>query len=77
MAFQYKRNFKNRIKATIIDYVIFSIPVIGYVTFFGHNNAEGNMEVSGLMTLPVFSFWIIYFFVIEAFYGATVGHQKR
>lgn len=46
-----------------------------YVTLFGHENDEGGQTVSGLLALPIFIGWFIYFVVIEVFYGATLGHQ--
>lgn len=41
----------------------------------GHENDEGGKTVSGLLTLPIFFVWYIYFVIIEAAYGATLGHQ--
>ena len=41
----------------------------------GHDNDEGGKTVSGLFTLPIPIFWVIYFVFIEAHYGATLGHQ--
>jgi uncharacterized RDD family membrane protein YckC len=33
------------------------------------------MKVEGLMTLPIVTTWFIYFVIVEAIYGATLGHQ--
>lgn len=42
--------------------------------FFGYDNDEGGKSVNGLLALPLPIVWFIYFVVIEAFYGATLGH---
>ena len=41
----------------------------------GKRDEGGVMKVEGLTTLPVVIVWFLYFVVVEAFYGATLGHQ--
>jgi len=41
----------------------------------GHDNDEGGKTVNGLLALPIPTVWFIYFVVIEAINGATLGHQ--
>lgn len=72
---KFKTNLKKRIYATLLDYGLYLLAFYVYVMFFGHDNNEGGQTVSGLLALPIFIAWFIYFVVIEAFYGATLGHQ--
>ena len=71
----YKTNLKKRIIATLIDYAIISIITYLYVELLGDDTPDGSKEVNGLLTLPIFIFWFLYFVVIETFYSATLGHQ--
>jgi uncharacterized RDD family membrane protein YckC len=73
--FKYKANLKKKIFATILDYTLFSLPTFMYVMFFGQDNEEGGRTVNGLMALPIPIFWLIYFVIVEAIWGATLGHQ--
>ncbi|MES2620099.1 MAG: RDD family protein [Bacteroidota bacterium] len=73
--FKFKTNLKKRICATLLDYGLYLLAFYVYVMFFGHDNDEGGQTVNGLLALPIFIAWFIYFVVIEAFYGATLGHQ--
>lgn len=73
--FKFKTNLRKRIYATLLDYGLYLLVFYVYVMFFGHDNDEGGQTVSGLLALPIFIAWFIYFVVIEAFYGATLGHQ--
>ena len=73
--FKFKTNLKKRIFATILDYGLYLLAFYVYLMFFGHENDEGGQTVSGLLALPIFIAWFVYFVVIEAFYGATLGHQ--
>ena len=73
--FKFKTNLKKRIFATLLDYGLYLLSFYVYVMFFGHDNDEGGQTVSGLLALPIFIAWFTYFVVIEAFYGATLGHQ--
>jgi uncharacterized RDD family membrane protein YckC len=71
-----KPNLQKRICATILDYAIYFVTFYIYVSIFGEINEEGGQSVSGLAGLPVIITWFIYFVVIEALYGATLGHQS-
>ena len=71
----YKTNLKKRIIATLIDYAIISIITYLYIELLGDDTPDGSKEVNGLLTLPIFIFWFLYFVVIETFYSATLGHQ--
>jgi uncharacterized RDD family membrane protein YckC len=73
---QFKTNLKKRIFATIFDYGLYLLALSAYILFFGDDNHDGEQNVSGLLILPVFISWFIYFVVIEASYGATLGHQS-
>ncbi|HTM66436.1 MAG TPA: RDD family protein [Flavipsychrobacter sp.] len=74
-SFIYKTNLKKRIIATLLDYAIIFLFTDIYLELFGHNNPDGSRSVNGLLGLPVFAVWFIYFVVIEACYGATLAHQ--
>jgi uncharacterized RDD family membrane protein YckC len=73
--FKFKTNIKKRIYATLLDYGLYILCFYVYVMFFGHENDEGGLTVEGLLALPIFIAWFIYFVVIETYYGATFGHQ--
>jgi uncharacterized RDD family membrane protein YckC len=45
-----------------------------YLEYFGVETQEGTKKVEGVMALPVFIAWFIYFVVIESVYNATLGH---
>lgn len=75
ITYKFKTNLKKRIWATIIGYGLFLLVFSVYVMFLGHDNDEGGKTVNGLLALPLPIVWFIYFVVIEAFYGATLGHQ--
>lgn len=73
---RFKTNLKKKIYATILDYGIYLLALYAYILFVGEDNQDGEQSVSGLLILPVFISWFIYFVVIEASYGATLGHQS-
>mgnify|MGYP001573446928 CR=1 FL=1 len=73
--FIYKPNFKKRIIATILDYGFFLLLFYVYVMYFGEPNAEGGYTASGFYALPIPIMWFIYFVIIEANLGGTVGHH--
>ena len=60
--------------ATIVDYAIFFLITWVYIMYFGKETADG-YEVTGLLALPIPSFWFFYFVIIEGFWKATIGHQ--
>jgi len=66
---------KLRIFATLIDYGIYFIIFVLYVTLLGIETTSGTWEVTGLPALPVFLIWLIYFPGLEAFNQATPGHD--
>ena len=72
----YKTNLKKRFFASLFDYIIVIALTYLYIDFFGttNENGEGGKTVRGLMTLPLFSFWFIYFVVVEAYFGGTLFH---
>lgn len=65
---------KKRILATLLDYVIFFTFFIYYLIYFGEKQIDGSYSVSGIKSLPVLIFWIIYFIIIESSLKATLGH---
>lgn len=71
-----KANLKKRIFATILDYSLIFVSTFTYIIFFGAENENGKMEVTGFKTLVIPIVWFIYFVVIEAEYGATLGHNS-
>ena len=75
MNLNLKQNLKKRILATLLDYALILVSSYLYIMIFGHENEEGSTEVNGILTLPLFLAWFIYFVVIEFIYGATLGHQ--
>jgi len=72
--FKFKTNLKKRIFATLLDYGLYCLAFYVYLMYFGHKDEDGGYKVSGLLATPIFLFWFIYFIVIEAFYGSTLGH---
>ena len=72
----YKTNLKKRFFASLFDYVIVITLTYLYIDFFGttNENGEDGKTVRGLMTLPLFGFWFIYFVVVEAYFGGTLFH---
>jgi uncharacterized RDD family membrane protein YckC len=70
-----KRYIGLRILATLIDYGIYFILLYIYVSAFGDAKSEGGSEVTGWPVLLVPTFWFVYFVVLEAFNGATPGHD--
>jgi uncharacterized RDD family membrane protein YckC len=72
---QYKRYIKLRIIATLIDYGFYLVFFFVYVYSLGNQNDDGVMEVKGLLALPVFIVWFLYFVVTETVNKATPGHN--
>jgi uncharacterized RDD family membrane protein YckC len=72
---EYNRYVKLRIFATLIDYGIYFILFFLYLYTFGEKNLDGLMEVHGLLALPIFISWFLYFVVNEAYNSATPGHD--
>ena len=72
---EYKKYIKLRIVATLIDYSIYVIVFWLYVYCLGTKKNSGEMEVQGLLALPLFIFWFFYFIGTEAINGATPGHD--
>jgi uncharacterized RDD family membrane protein YckC len=70
-----KRYLRLRILATLIDYGIFFILFYIYTSAIGQPKNDGGSEVTGWPVLLVPAFWFIYFVVLEAFNGATPGHD--
>mgnify|MGYP000184791281 CR=1 FL=1 len=75
MALLYKTNLTKRIFATLIDYGIYFMFFSVYVLFFGTDNEEGGKTVNGILAMPLSVVWFLYFVVIEALNGATLGHH--
>ena len=63
-----------RLLAGFIDYALFVVIVAFYIYKFGTLNNEGGYSVNGIMALPIFIFWLIYFVVIEVILHGTLGH---
>ena len=70
-------NLIRRVLATLVDYGLFYLILYTYLLFFGEQTADGAQEVTGLLTLPIFVIWYLYFVFLEGFYpsSATLGHQ--
>jgi uncharacterized RDD family membrane protein YckC len=66
---------KKRIVATLIDLAIYLPLFLTYTIYFGEVNDEGESIVSGVMTLPIFIFWLLYFPITEVAFGNTLGHK--
>ena len=71
----YKPNLKKRIFATLFDYGLYLLAFWAYLFTFGKADDEGVYKVEGLLALPVFIAWFLWFVVVEALQGATPGHQ--
>jgi len=72
---KYKSNLKKRFFATLLDYLLYFSAFSVYIMFFGHDDGNGGQKVNGLLATPIFLFWFVYFIVIEAFSGSTLGHR--
>ena len=72
----YKTNLKKRFFASLFDYIIVITLTYFYIDFFGtlNEDGEGGKTVRGIMTLPLFSFWFIYFVVVETYFSGTLFH---
>ncbi|QEM08055.1 RDD family protein [Mucilaginibacter rubeus] len=70
-----KPYIKLRIIATLIDYGIYFAFFYTYVTVFDQNPAPDVSGVDGILALPIFIMWFLYFVVVESFNGATPGHD--
>ncbi len=70
-----KRYIGPRIVATLIDYGIYTILFFIYIYCFGKETDTGSMEVTGILTLPIPIFWVLYFVVLEASNQTTPGHD--
>jgi uncharacterized RDD family membrane protein YckC len=71
----FKPNLTKKYLATIIDCAYYFIPVIIYIEFFGIDYGDGGKTVNGFLAFPLILYWFIYFIMVEANYGATLGHQ--
>lgn len=71
-----KTNLKKRVYATILDYGLIFLLSFAYLLFFGTGDGNGTYTMSGIKTLLFPIVWFVYFIVIEAEYGATLGHQS-
>jgi len=70
-----KKYIKLRIIATLIDYSIYVILFFIYVKCFGTQTDDGTTQINGLLALPIFIFWFLYFVVLETVNQATPGHD--
>lgn len=73
--FKHKKNLLKRLLATALDYALYFLALSVYILLLGEDTADGTKSVTNLMALPLPFFWFVYFVVIEAHYGATLGHQ--
>ena len=72
---EYKKYVKLRAIATLIDYGIYFLLLVIYILCLGTKNNDGGIEVNGLLALPIFIFWFLYFVVLESINQATPGHD--
>lgn len=63
-----------RVVAGLVDYSLFISITAFYIYNFGTLSDDGSYKVDGIMTLPIFLFWLIYFVVVEVFFHGTLGH---
>jgi uncharacterized RDD family membrane protein YckC len=69
------KNLSRRYYANVIDYGVFFIVSIIYVSLFGETDEFGTSRVTGFKTLAIPFIWFIYFPIIESFFGQTVGKR--
>jgi uncharacterized RDD family membrane protein YckC len=65
-----------RALAALVDYFLFWAVAIGFITLqpWAHPDATGNYGTLGcLLLLPVIGLWCLYFGVVEARFGRTLG----
>lgn len=63
-----------RVVAGLIDYSLFISITAFYIYNFGTLNNDGSYNVDGIMTLPIFLLWLIYFVIVEIIFHGTLGH---
>ena len=73
--FKFKTNLKKRILSTLVDYGLYFLFFYAYIDFFGHENDDGLITVDGILGLPIFIVWFLYFVVVESINGSTLGHM--
>ena len=69
-----KKYIMERAIAGFIDYSIIIAITIFYIYTFSKPDHVGTYTVTGLLALTPFLLWLIYFILIEAILGATLGH---
>ena len=62
-----------RIIATLIDYTFLFAATIFYIMAFGEPNDEGGKSISGFPALVPIIAWFLWFVVVEAKWGQTLG----
>jgi uncharacterized RDD family membrane protein YckC len=61
-----------RVLGAIIDLIVLFIIFIPYTFLFGMNSPN-NFYVSGLLAIPLFTIFFLYFIIMEGALGKTVG----
>ncbi|MBE7175172.1 MAG: RDD family protein [Mucilaginibacter polytrichastri] len=59
----------------MIDYSIVIFITYHYISFFGEKGDDDTSNVYGVMMLPPFALWFVYFVVAEGVDGGTLMHQ--
>ncbi|POY39012.1 hypothetical protein C3K47_00485 [Solitalea longa] len=76
MELKIKSNFRKRISAAILDYLIFSIVFYYYLAVLGKQTDGKFTFYEWDIVFPVVVFWIFYFVIIEGIWGGTLGFQS-
>jgi uncharacterized RDD family membrane protein YckC len=69
-----RASLKNRIFATLIDYIVIGSFFTFIVYYYGEPNENGGYSLYGAKALIPIAFWFIYLIVIESNFNATAGH---
>jgi len=69
-----KHYARNRIYATVIDYIIVFGMTIFYIVEAGTSDGEGTYSISGLPALVPVAFWFAYIVLAEQYMDGTLGH---
>jgi uncharacterized RDD family membrane protein YckC len=73
--FLAKTNLRKRVAACFIDFGIMMVFILLNLYVFLKTGKDGSLILDYWIIAPVISYWIIYFVILEAFFGATLGHQ--
>ncbi|HEY0652273.1 MAG TPA: RDD family protein [Chryseosolibacter sp.] len=66
---------RKRVLAALIDYTVYTGLFAFYLIAFGEPNGEGGYTAEGMRAFPILFIWLLYFPVVEGFFGQTLGKK--